>query len=126
VTACRSERALLQPLVDGPRTFLDLFAEQARAEQRPFLGDSTALGYLRELEAAGLVRRTAGRPLAQSPRRAMRHELALTGAGRRVLAGELDSLAVRRLDRWLGGVHLVSGSSLWRWDPEKQALLAER
>jgi hypothetical protein len=122
----RSERALLRPLVNRPRTFLDVFVEQWRAEERPFLGDSTALGYVGGLAVAGLVRRTDGRPLARSLRRAMRQELELTDTGRRVLAGELDSLTLRAVDRWLGGTHLISGRSLWRWDPAKRALREER
>jgi uncharacterized protein DUF1835 len=122
----RSERALLRPLVDRPRTFLDMFVEQGGMEERPFLGDSTALGYLVGLAGAGLVRRTDGRPLAQTLRRAMRQELVLTETGRRVLAGELDSLPLRQFDRWLGGAHLISGTRLWRWDPTIRGLREER
>jgi hypothetical protein len=122
----RSERTLLRPFLDGTHTFLDVFVEQGRAEERPFLGDITALGYVAGLAGADLLRRTDGRPFARSLRRGMRQELTLTDTGRRVLAGELDSLTLRRLDRWLGGAHLISGRGLWRWDSAKRALREER
>jgi hypothetical protein len=39
----------------------------------------------------------------------------LTSAGRDVLAGRTDWLAIGAFDRWLGGVHVRNGST-WRWD----------
>ena len=43
--------------------------------------------------------------------------VSLTDAGREVLTGRRDRVACG-IDRWLGGVHLQSGESLWRWDDE--------
>jgi hypothetical protein len=40
---------------------------------------------------------------------------AITEDGRRALAGEVDAVALCRIDRWVGGTHLVPGA-LWRWD----------
>jgi hypothetical protein len=40
----------------------------------------------------------------------------LTADGARVLAGEADAIALRGVDRWIGGVHLT-GDPDWRWDP---------
>jgi hypothetical protein len=39
-----------------------------------------------------------------------------TATGADVLAGRLDGLARRTLDRWLGGVHLHPGAPDWRQD----------
>jgi hypothetical protein len=41
--------------------------------------------------------------------------VALTGAGRDVLAGRSDHVELNGIDRWMGGVHLTR-RSLWRWD----------
>lgn len=43
-----------------------------------------------------------------------------TDTGRSVLAGRLDRVAMCGIDCWLGGVHLQSGSRLWRWDDARQ------
>ena len=42
--------------------------------------------------------------------------IALTEAGRSVLAGGLDRVSTCGIDRWLGGVHLVGRADVWRWD----------
>ena len=46
--------------------------------------------------------------------------VALTDTGRSVLAGRLDRVATYGIDRWLGGVHLHGGHTLWRWDNTRQ------
>jgi hypothetical protein len=43
-------------------------------------------------------------------------ELEMTQTGRDVAAGEADWLSVRPIDTWLGGVRVVEGRPLWRWD----------
>jgi len=43
-------------------------------------------------------------------------ELEITQVGRDVVAGDSDWLGVRPIDTWLGGVRLVEGRPLWRWD----------
>ena len=52
------------------------------------------------------TRSSPARPTAQ---------LALTPDGERVLAGEVDAVRLRGLDRWVGGTHL-SLDAAWRWD----------
>lgn len=47
----------------------------------------------------------------------------ITPAGEKVLAGELDALAVNEPDFWLGGAHLTRENA-WRWDGKK--LVASR
>jgi hypothetical protein len=44
-----------------------------------------------------------------------RGTISLTDAGRDVLAGRRDRVEYG-IDKWLGGVHLKSGSEIWRWD----------
>ena len=43
--------------------------------------------------------------------------VAMTDTGRDVRTGRMDWLAIRQFDRWLGGVHLRSGS-MWRWNED--------
>jgi hypothetical protein len=49
-------------------------------------------------------------------------ELALTPAGREVLAGAADRVALCGIDRWLGGVHLEGRGPTWRWSRERGEL----
>jgi hypothetical protein len=51
--------------------------------------------------------------------------VALTSTGRRVLAGELDHVALNRPDRWIGGVHLHPGGPDWRYDDRFEMLVLQ-
>jgi hypothetical protein len=46
----------------------------------------------------------------------------LTDAGREVLTGRRDRVATFGIDRWLGGVHLQTGSAMWRWDDQHEQM----
>jgi hypothetical protein len=50
-------------------------------------------------------------------------ELTLTNLGQNALRGLADASVHRRIDRWMGGVHLMN-NNLWRWDPEARQLIA--
>ena len=50
--------------------------------------------------------------------------MALTDAGRRVLDGAADHVALNGIDRWIGGVHLVGRDVPWRWDEGVEAIVA--
>jgi hypothetical protein len=104
----RTERALLRAVDDGARTRVDAFLAQQRQEQRPFMGDATAFGYLRELAGGP-------QPLLHSG-----NGLALTPHGAAVLNGA--AAWEGRPERWLGGVRLPPGRSPSAWDPAAQRL----
>jgi hypothetical protein len=53
-------------------------------------------------------------------------QLVLTAAGRDVLAGRLDRVALCGVDQWCGGVHLQGRSRIWRWDDRAQRVTRER
>jgi hypothetical protein len=40
------------------------------------------------------------------------------------VAGDTDWLGVRPIDTWLGGVRLVEGGPLWRWDGARGRLVS--
>jgi hypothetical protein len=52
----------------------------------------------------------------------LRGTVMLTDTGRAVLAGQLDRVVACGLDRWLGGVHLQTGGTWWRWDETRQTV----
>jgi hypothetical protein len=111
----RTERAILTSLSGGPAPVVDLFRAVRDLEERVFMGDASFWRVLRGL-ARGVTpvvefecAQIAGSPPAGS--------VAITAAGRRILAGEVDWVALAGVDRWHGGVHLRGRSVPWRWDP---------
>jgi hypothetical protein len=109
----RSERNLLEAVRSGARTLEEALEAQAELEEAPFLGDSAL---------AHRIERLCGAPAPLLARRGL--GLALTPAGRAVLAGEADHVALNGIDRWIGGVHLRGREAAWRWDPERARLRA--
>jgi hypothetical protein len=87
-------------LEEGPLLAGALFLASQDLEEAPFHGDFWIVRTLERLE-----------PLA-----ALEGGVAsITDEGRRVLAGEVDAVAVRGIDRWVGGTHLAPGA-VWRWE----------
>jgi hypothetical protein len=124
------ERAMLDALRgQGRATPVELFAAAAGREPSPFMGDLTAFWHLASLAGGDhpLVEPAdPGIALPQPHEEAFQQvELRLTSTGERVLAGELDRVAVRGFDRWLGGVH-VDGLGTWRWDAEAGRVVPPR
>ena len=104
------ESATLRALLPGPQVFGDLFraVTPAPARRRHGMGDVQYAALLRELKPLIALDGDAT-PFS-------RWRASLTQHGAAVLAGRLDGLAARTLDRWLGGVHLQPGQESWRWD----------
>jgi hypothetical protein len=102
----RTERQILEILEQSPLTTLDLFAANARREERVFMGDVVFFMRLDHLLRAR-------RPLVE--REGPDGVVRLTEAGRLTLAGERDHVNVNGIDRWIGGVHLTAGN-VWRWN----------
>jgi hypothetical protein len=51
--------------------------------------------------------------------------ITITEAGRDVIDGREDAVALNGIDRWLGGVHLVGQDrSPWRWDGWRETLVS--
>jgi hypothetical protein len=101
----RSERALLRAVADGVTSREAAFRAMWQAEEAAFMGDTIAFARLDDL--GGLVEQNGG--------------LRLTPDGEAVLAGRADRVALIGFDRWLGGLHVRSGSELWRWDQQRGA-----
>ncbi len=116
------EEETLRALEGGPVDFPGLFATVRASERgRPHgMGDLQFAACLRELSRSphALVTLDAGEPAPRS------WTLAITPLGRDVVAGRADWLAHHRLDRWLGGVHLIPPRPHWRWDGRARRLVA--
>lgn len=97
----RTERLMLDLAANGQ--FADraaLFSAYQSMDLPKFMGDTVFFRYLDGLTAAGLLDA----------------DLGITGAGREVLAGAADLVALHGIDRWIGGVHLSGRGPVWRWN----------
>jgi hypothetical protein len=97
-----------------------VFGRVGEREARPFLGD---LFFFRT--AARLAR--APVPLVEldppGGEVVAATRLRLTPAGRRVLRGQADHVALNGIDRWVGGVHLHGAAVRWRWDEGTESIV---
>lgn len=128
----RSECQAVETVAGGPRSLRDAFVSaHHEREERIFLGDWVFAQYLERLSGSRvpLLRRVDGGPVAarQAPEAGDRFwddRIAITDAGRDVLAGRRDWIAMNGIDRWLGGVHLDGDRARWRWDASRHTLVA--
>ena len=113
-----TERRLLAAIAEGAATAGEAFVRGAARESRPYLGDTWAFAAIERLARAEVPLVAAGAGAID------RHAaVALTEAGRRVLDGADDHVALNGIDRWVGGVHLVGRSPGWRWDEGVEAIV---
>jgi hypothetical protein len=111
-----TEHLTLQMLDEKPMTIGDLFRTlQGEREPLPFLGDTMFLHIVTEMERAArpVFMRTPGE-------RQFHDRLSITDAGRDVLQGATDWLALLPPPRWVGGVRIDAGGRNWRWDEAQQ------
>jgi len=112
------------------RLVLELVAEQSRTVGEVFrdlVMEREPLVWLGDLGVRGVVECDAGRQPAAIHRCLRRRRidvwyrerLAITDAGRAVLAGGVDWLSLSPPERWVGGVRIVAGSPCWRWDQSR-------
>src|SRR5829696_255080 len=118
-----TERRLLAAAAAEPgATAAAAFTRMGERDPRPFLGDLFAFWILARLAGARIRLVEADPPggVAAGTR------LRVTEAGRRVLAGEADHVALNGIDRWVGGVHLHGGAARWRWDEGTETVVGPR
>lgn len=118
----RSATQVLGVLADGPRDGGVLFAASQEREESPFMGDWSLFDVTRAL-ARGRVPLVTINP---EPRVVdlRGHTVAITDAGRDVLAGRKDGVTLNGIDVWRGGVHLSGWKTPWRWDAARQTLIS--
>jgi hypothetical protein len=108
-----TERRILAAVAEGAPSAGAAFVRTAAREARPFLGDTWCFDRMARLVQAPvplLVAEPATAPVDRHTR------LHLTDAGRRVLDGHEDHVALNGIDRWIGGVHLTGRDVPWRWN----------
>jgi hypothetical protein len=107
----RSERQILSVVSQGHDDAMEAFRAAARLEERVFMGDLTFFRIMKGL--------TIGRAPLLTHEGEWRFDapptgvFALTDAGRSVLAGRADYIALNGIDRWMGGVHLTDDAYRW-------------
>jgi len=117
----RTERRLLSLAAAAPVQSFTAFRRMHEGEVY-YITDSSFLALIDELTHAttpllqsSIVHRKEG-PLPEGT-------LSITEAGRAVLGGRADRIALCGLDRWIGGVHLQAGDRVWRWDRQAARLV---
>ena len=110
----RSERRLMEQAMTGPADIRAAFPRMHHGETAYYIADSWFVDRARELASASpalidlsiTTDQASGLPAGT---------IALTRAGREVLEGASDRVAVCGIDRWLGGVHVQGHGRAWRW-----------
>jgi hypothetical protein len=116
-----TERRLLAATVmDDGAAAGAVFGRVGEREARPFLGDLFFFRAAARL-ATGPVPLVELDPPGGEVVAATR--LRLTPAGRRVLRGQADQVALNGIDRWVGGVHLHGAAARWRWDEGVESIV---
>ena len=119
----RSANAVLRALESTPLDGAALFDATQSPEPRPFIGDSSLFTIVHRL-AGGRVPLVAIDPPA-APEDLRGATIQLTAAGREVLTGARDAVALNGIDEWKGGVHLLGQErSPWRWDAPRETLVS--
>ncbi len=122
----RIENRGLKLVHQGFSKFTDLFLNFVKSEPVFGVGDAQFWIALRQMSEAGepLLRTKNGGSSGQAltPETVNNAAFELTEVGAAVLKGEADSVRVNGIDRWLGGVHLLGKTDLWRWDDQAQKL----
>jgi len=117
----RSERRLLELADPGPTDLIAAFPRMHEGEKAYFITDGSILSLAQTLSRTtpALLTYDAGAPTADQ---VLHGAVAVTNAGRDVLAGRLDRIATCGLDRWYGGVHLQGNGPMWRWDDQAERI----
>jgi hypothetical protein len=117
----RTERRLISAAADVPLQLSTAFRRMHDGEEY-YITDSSFVRLIQELTRAKT-------PLLASSASSMPERgipegtLSITEAGRAVLDGRADRIALCGIDRWVGGVHLRSGGRLWRWDTNARRIV---
>jgi hypothetical protein len=119
-----TERRILAAVAEDANTAEKAFLASSRRESRPFLGD---LWCFRRIAALANARSPLlwldDAETSRQPRVQRSTRLGLTAAGRRVLDGQVDHVALNGIDRWIGGVRLTGHRMAWRWEEGTERLV---
>ena len=118
----RTERKLLRLASDGTTDLLTVFRRIDDDEQSYYVTD-LSLGAMAQALSETSPPLLSCEAIHASGGSALEVIVAITDAGRAVLAGRSDRVETCGIDRWLGGVHLQGNSPVWRWDDAHQHMV---
>jgi len=119
----RSAEAVLRAVAAQPLDAMSLFQATQVDEARPFMGDAGLFDVVHGLANARVPLATITPAATGLDLRG--HAVAITDAGREVLSGRADAVALNGIDEWRGGVHLAGvDRSPWRWDRGRETLVS--
>jgi hypothetical protein len=104
---------------DGEASAGPVFSRLGDREARPYLGDLFYFQIVARLARSRTPLLDLDPPDGQVTAGT---RLGLTAAGRRVLSGAADQVALNGVDRWIGGVHLHGREARWRWDEGTESI----
>ena len=114
-----TERRILAATPDAGAPAGAVFARLGEREARPYLAD---LFFFRIVDRLARTRVPLLEPDPPGGEVTAGTVLRPTVAGRRVLWGEADHVALNGVDRWIGGVHLHGEAARWRWDEGTESI----
>ena len=117
----RSERRLLELADPGPTELIAAFPRMQEGEKAYFITDGSILSLVETFSQTTPALLTY-EDAASTAGQVLHGAVAITNAGRDVLAGRLDRIATCGLDRWYGGVHLQGNGPMWRWDDQAERI----
>ena len=108
----------LSALEDKEMTTAKLFGVCQMKEQRIFMGDLSFWGVLQSMMTSTPALLEASNEQILSDAVSSDQSVWITDAGRAVLSGALNFMALQPLDRWIGGVHL-NAENIWCWNADQ-------
>jgi hypothetical protein len=114
-----TERRILAATPEAGAPAGAVFGRLGEREARPYLADRFFFRIVERLARARVPLLELDPPGGQVTAGT---GLRPTRAGRRVLGGQADHVALNGIDRWIGGVHLHGGSARWRWDEGTESI----
>jgi hypothetical protein len=129
----RTQRQIVDSLLQGPRTPIEIFHYTQSREGRKFMGDWSCWRLLEGLVKAPnpMVVPVGGAWIPFVPAAIQSHaafyqqRVGITAEGCQVLAGKADAIELNGIDCWIGGVHLLPGK-IWRWSDEHGVFQADK
>ena len=118
----RSERRLLELAASGPVELQAAFPQMTGPGDLYHVTDLAVAALADTLSASSPPLLTCLPAPDDAP--PLEAVIAITAAGREVLAGRADYVGLCGIDRWLGGVHLHGAAAAWRWDDAADRVVA--
>lgn len=122
----RVENKALELIAEGFSKFGDLFPRFIEAEPNYGLGDAQFWNILQRLtHGPQPLLLTSNGEEVDTISSFVDHSFAITDDGKAVLQRRADAVSLNGIDEWLGGVHLVGRTDIWRWDERLEKLVGQ-